>query len=377
VIPLAVLGVAGSLFLIRDRGADFLMFYQSAAAWLAGRSPYGGNPLTPNLTPPVLLPLFGLFARMSFPVARFAWSVLSLLALVWSVSKIGHHVGVPPWQVAAIVLASSPGMLGLGLGQVSFLLLAMMTAAWNASHRRREVEAGAWLGLLCVIKPFYGLFGLWMIWRRQWRAVVSCGALFLVGLLAGIVVAGPHVTLEWLARVREATWYSRSYNIGIAGVGARLFSRPGDPTVSWTPLLVSPALAISTDFALGAMTMWIAWRTLRKRPGDVDTAYAVLGLSGLLLAPLAWIHYLPVSTGPVLAASRRAPAWSLWVAGAAALLPYPFVNRHQFGAAATVMVGQWAFAVTFWLLVIVQASCARTSGAPDRPGAPADSAACG
>jgi hypothetical protein len=62
----------------------------------------------------------------------------------------------------------------------------------------------------------------------------------------------------------------------------------------------------------GLVVLVTVWRTLRLAapvlaPDVVDAAFLVLVLAALLVSPLGWVYYLPLVTGPALAAATRRP----------------------------------------------------------------------
>ena len=52
----------------------------------------------------------------------------------------------------------------------------------------RKAGSGFLLGVICLIKPHYGLFLVWAALRREWRFFVVCGVTIFVGLVASVAV---------------------------------------------------------------------------------------------------------------------------------------------------------------------------------------------
>src|SRR5262245_21626603 len=199
---LATYGTLGALALVPDRGDDFQRLYASAKAWAHGGNPYAIMIAdTPNLNHPLLLPLFWVFSVGSEHSEFIAWSIASLLLLAACVPIISRCARVVPIDLVALILASTGAFLALVYGQVSFVLMAVFTAAWAADRRGHVSRAGAMLGILSVLKPFYGLFGVYLLWRREWRAVGLYAGTLVTGTLAGWAIVGTANFLEWLARL--------------------------------------------------------------------------------------------------------------------------------------------------------------------------------
>ncbi len=287
-----------------------------------------------------------------------AWTVCSLALLVACVPTIGRHARLAPLDVVVVILAATGTFLALAFGQVSFFLMALFTAAWSADRRGRTSEAGVLLGVLTVLKPFYGLFALYFLWRRQWRALFAYGAVCVAGTLAGWALVGTSGFLEWLTRLGEVRWRWHIYNASAWGVGDRLFSvQPFFRATGWTPLIDSTTLARLTTAILLLLVALVIWRAISKN--DIDRSYALLGLGSMLISPLGWIYYLPAFLGPVIVVLARRPSRWLWPLTAIGIIPYTVLVNRSYGILGTVLVGQWAFVTTLGLLLLVAA-------APDR-----------
>ncbi len=355
-IPLALLDVAGALALIPDRGGDFQMIYNSTAAWAAGHAPYAvtGTPTT-NLNHPVLWLVVWPFLQFSPINAFIAWTLLSIALLAATAIWMAPVVGISAWETTILTLAATGTAFELGLGQIAFLLMVLLTGAWWCERTGRNAAAGACIGLLCVLKPFFGLFPLMLIWRRAYRNLTTCVLTVVGGYLLGWLLAGNDGYAAWLENLRHVTWTWHIFNGSIWGASSRMFEVQQTAIgTRWTPLLVSP-LAAHLFVALGIVaTLFVLWRGLRS--ANIDEQYALVALASLLLSPLGWVYNLPVLVGPVLSVLARRPSRWLWPIGALALWPYPLLVNRQYGKLGTATVGQISTIVVAGLLLAVYAS---------------------
>ena len=357
-IPLVVIATystIGAVALVQDRGDDFRRFYVSALAWTNGGNPYTLIDDTPNLNHPVLLPFFWLFTLGSEHTGFIVWSIGSLALLMACLPVISRHARLAPIDAMAAILAATGTSLALTFGQVSFFLMAIFTAAWCADRAGRTVEAAVLFGALTVLKPFYGLFALYFLWRRQWRALVVYGAVMLAGTILGWAFVGTSGFLEWLARLGDVGWRWHIYNASAWGVGDRLFTvQSFFRATGWTPFTESTLLARATTVLLLALVAWVTVRAVSKI--DIDRSYALLGLASILMSPLGWLYYLPVFLGPVIVVLGRQPSRWLWPLTALAICPFPLLVSRSYGILGTVVVGQWAFATSLGLLLLIAAA---------------------
>lgn len=355
-VGLATCATVGALALVPDRGDDFQRLYLSATEWAHGRNPYTvAIADTPNLNHPLLLPFVWPFTLGSEHAGFLAWSVVSLLLFAACVPAISRRARIAPVDLVALILATTAAFLALAFGQVSFVLMPLLTAAWCADRKGETVKAGALLGVLSALKLFFGLFGLYLVWRRAWRAVAVYIGVVTASMLAGWIIVGTTGLLEWVARLREIQWRWHIYNASAWGVGDRLFTvQPFFRATGWTPLIASQPLASLTTALIVIAIIVALWRGVSAT--DIDRSYALVGLASLLISPLGWLYYLPMFAGPIVVTLARRPSRWLWPAMAISVCPSWLLVSRSYGKLGTLIVGQWAFATAVTLLVLVKAT---------------------
>ena len=328
------------------------MLYDSTQAWLHGLPPYVSSQPTTNLNPPLLWLAVAPFTTLPASVAYAAWTVMSLCLFGVTARIAASAVRMPLVDIAVVVLSLTGTAFELGLGQISFVLLVPFTAAWMLDRGGRPVAAGACMGVLCVLKPFFGVFVLVTMWRREWRALLACAGAALSAAAAGWVLAGTEGYLAWISNIRHVTWSWHIFNGSVWGVGARLFSRQDMVLMAeWTPLTESPAAALAVGVVGTSLVMMALWRSIGR--ADIDRMYATVSIAALLVSPLGWNYYLATVFGPVLATLARRPSRWLWPVGLLAMCPYPWLVGRHYGVWGTLLVGQMTFAVMIALFLLV------------------------
>ena len=206
--------------LFRRIGFDWGLFYAQAIALANGDvsamyqvdqlggyvqrlAPYTSTPDVPLLQwpapyPPVLAAVLVPLTQVAPPLAFGIWTMLSLVAavvLLWRVNQNAPTVGKT--RAAVIFFTTLPVLQAFVLGQPVLFLAIAMAESYLALRRGADFRGGAWLGLL-VLKPQYGLLmGLFLLWKRRWRAVA--GACLGVGgvVVASALAAGPRSLLDY------------------------------------------------------------------------------------------------------------------------------------------------------------------------------------
>ena len=100
--------LAGALWLVPDRGSDFLALYSSGSAWGQDNPPYeAAQSGIPNLTPPVLLPLWRLLAT-SFHMAFLLWTACRSAPSLRLPRTITRRAGFTAWETTLGVPGIAP-----------------------------------------------------------------------------------------------------------------------------------------------------------------------------------------------------------------------------------------------------------------------------
>jgi alpha-1,2-mannosyltransferase len=181
-----------------------------------------------------------------------------------------------------LLLALQPVHATIGYGQINLILLALVFFDVVAL-RRGWRTAGLGIGLATAIKITPGLFVVYLLLTRRWRAAATAGATILIATALGAAVDPAESLRYWTKafletrRVGSPNWAS---NQSLGGLLARL-GRAGEiPTVPW---LV--AIGVVAGFGL-----WSAARAYRR--GDDLTGFTVTALVALLVAPITWSHHM-------------------------------------------------------------------------------------
>lgn len=302
VLIIAALAVAVSAFLaivMVPRGFFDLNVYHGALNYwlhdggqlydyLRPRTEYGFT--YPPFAAFVMLPM----AFVSWPVAIVISAALTaasaVLVLHWLVTPIARRHGWTPWFAVAIAVclaaAFEPMRETFAFGQVNAVLLALVLgdAVLLVSREGRFAGgrlgrlAGVGIGLATAIKLTPGIFIVFLLIARRWRAAAVASATAAGATVLAAAIAPDASRIFWT----EALWNTDrigdlSYisNQSVQGMLARL-----DPT--------DPGKGIWLVTVLAVLAVW-AWRVWRA---DLLTGVALTGVVGCLISPVTWIHHL-------------------------------------------------------------------------------------
>lgn len=264
--------------------------------------------LAGNLNPPFFTLISFPLAYLSFSKALLLWTFFSMLAGCLSILAIQQKLeprsifSLPSCLLLLIGFISYfPTFATLQFGQVSLLLLPLLVLGWRAAHDQKSTKAAIFLGLAASVKPFIGLFLLYFLIRKEWRALLIFVASILICGLISIAFFGIDTYYSYYQACHQIVWAASSWNVSIYGFLLRLIGG----TETNTPLLSIPGLLIFAYFFLSALLLLALIDFLRPTPAidlqektDLDFSIILLGM--LLLSPLGWMYYFPLLSIPFL-----------------------------------------------------------------------------
>ncbi|WFE24131.1 glycosyltransferase 87 family protein [Solwaraspora sp. WMMD937] len=241
--------------------------------------------------PPFTALLLRPFAAVGAGTAAAVFTVGTLLAVmvttVWLVTPIARRRGLPRWWLAGLavplVVLIEPTRETIFLGQINMLLVVLILADLLFAVPKRSRWAGVGTGLATAIKLFPGIFIVYLLVTRRWRAaLVSClAAAAATGLAAA--VAPTESWRFWFTELWSTDRVGRSDYTGnqsLQGLLARL-AAPAEPDrLVWLVLV-----AVAAGYGL--------WRAARAvRAGDELAGLTLTGLVAALIAPITWPHHV-------------------------------------------------------------------------------------
>jgi hypothetical protein len=280
------------------------------------RMPTVGPPV-PNLGPfmtdayeypPTFLPLPRLLAAATgdFWHFRSLWFALNLAGVVAAAIAIGlrldkalgtHTVWLTPWVLAA------PSMIGtLQVGNVQLLFIAATLVAMLLFERDRPALGGLLLGYAIASKLYPGVFIIYLLVRRQWKAVAwtaATGIALAVGTFLDIGWAPFAAFLEHLPKLLSGEAFPALYRPAAVALNESI---PG--LVFKLGLLGVPNMSFGASRIVGwlySVVLLVAVVRFARRPSDPR------------LEPLIWLAILMAATlrSPFLPSYGAFPA--LWV----------------------------------------------------------------
>lgn len=335
---------------------DIDVYRMGGQAWLDGRPLYADGVLftteagldLPFTYPPLAAVVFAPFALLPLPAAGVVITAITLVLLVVSTWLVLTRLQVaddwpantgPAWWrrcwvaaaiVALAVLYLEPIQSNFDFGQINVVLMTLVIA--DLVPRKTPWPRGLLLGIAMALKLTPAVFLLYLLMRRDTRALLTAIGSAVVATLLGVLFAARDSLQYWTETVHDTDRIGTvtfNTNQNIAGGLARLGLGEGPRFVLW----------VLACFAVLGLTMW-AVRRLLKADQPV-LALICNALFGLVVSPVSWSHHWVWAVPAVLVATTLGVRYrniALLVVSAVGVvfmvcMPYVLLPEHHESAA--------------------------------------------
>jgi alpha-1,2-mannosyltransferase len=215
-----------------------------------------------------------------------AIGVTTVLVVYWFIDPIARRHGWLPWYAVGVVtacaMAFDPLRETFFFGQVNMYLVALVAFDLLFLVQRGSRFAGAGIGLAVAFKLTPGVFLLYLLVTKRWRAALTACAAAFGATLVGAALAPDESRVFWTDalwntdRVGQLDYIS---NQSLNGAVARL--NPHEPsTLLW-------ALAV-----VAVVVVWVIRVRRAAAVGDEKVGFALTGIVTCLISPITWVHHL-------------------------------------------------------------------------------------
>jgi len=285
--------------------------------WLRPGSPYGFT--YPPFAGLVMAPMSVLPFPLVVVIASVATLATTALVVRWLVGPMIRRAGWPMWfgfgVAVCFAVSFEPVRETLTFGQVNTLLLALVAGDLLFGVAKGKRWGGIGIGLATAVKLTPGVFILYLLVTKRWRAAATA----IVTAAAATLASGAAATDQ-----SREFWTSALWDTGRVGVLSYVSNQSLRGFLARLPI-DSVASRIWILGVLVLLGFW-AWR-VRAAAARHDElgGLALTGILGCLISPVTWVHHcvwlLPAIIRCVDAGlSSRTDKRPLYLGGAAYLL---------------------------------------------------------
>jgi alpha-1,2-mannosyltransferase len=236
----------------------------------------------PYTYPPLWAAMMSPLGWLPWRLVTGAWAALNVWLFVWIVrTSFARFVerrgdGALAW-LALVGMATAPVAATLWFGQLGIVLTAAVMA--DTLPGRRRLPGGVLVGAATAVKLTPGIFIVyWAITGRTKEALRALGTA--LALTVAVAVARPAASgLFWTSTVFDTSRVGDVASVVNQSVRGALLRAAVPSTVAWIALAGAVA-------CLGLLRARRAHRS-----GDELAAITLVGLTGLAISPVSWIHH--------------------------------------------------------------------------------------
>lgn len=181
------------------------------------------------VTGPVFVP-YGLFPEWQFAyvlhgaVLFATLAAISYLCISYIESQGRVLARVDRALIVGFCLFSTPAVLALYRGNIDPIILLFLVGGFLAIEGGRESEGGALWAVAALFKLFPAIFGVWLLYRRAYRAIAAALFVGIGATLVGLAMFGIDVYLEFIEFILTERSRAGAFDGGL------------DPTSRWITL---------------------------------------------------------------------------------------------------------------------------------------------
>jgi len=190
---------------------DFLAYLNAADAFAAGERFVGLQASVGNgvyVYPPIVVLLFVPYVLLSgwlvpfllqFAVNLALGAILGVLIVRVIEQRLSRELPtLDRGLILAFCLASTYPMISLGQGQVDHAVAIALVLGFLYMERGGEVKGGVAFAFAAIVKLFPVLIGVWLLYRRAWKAIAAAVVTGCSALVVSLLVFGVDLHVRYL-----------------------------------------------------------------------------------------------------------------------------------------------------------------------------------
>lgn len=248
---------------------------------------------------PYVLLIFSPLALLSYANAFLVWYTLNV-AMLLSVPLLLRTSLHFSDKILAIALLTTPIFLpidlALGQGQLSILLLFLLTLTFRELSEGRDFLAGCTLAVACFKPQFVLPMLLVMLAMKKWRVITGCLAASIALFGVSVALVGWHTTLQYPAAVFK---YSR-LPVGIGEDPEFMYNLRGFAYVLLHAKIPTSTLHTATLVVSAAMMLLVAAPFLGQRRNLSAVDFSFILVVTLLASYHSYVHDMSLLMLPLL-----------------------------------------------------------------------------
>jgi alpha-1,2-mannosyltransferase len=254
----------------------------------------------------VMLPMAIAPWTLAIIVSCLACATVSVMLIYWYVDPVARREGWTRWYavglVTAFAIAFEPLRETFLFGQVNMYLVAVVGFDLLFLVSRNSRFAGVGVGLATAVKLTPGVFILYLLVTKRWRAAITASATAAGATLIAAALAPDASRVFWT----DALW-----NTDRVGAVAFISNQSLNGAVARIHE-AHPSTLLWVATVLAVLAIWAVRVRRAAATNDQMTGFALTGVLGCLISPITWVHHLVWTMPAVLLLLDHAVSATTW-----------------------------------------------------------------
>lgn len=249
-----------------------------------------------NLNPPFFIAATAGLTKLDYKHSFYCWTILSVAAGIISIVLLVRCYFVKGRRLLiglGLILAFFsyfPTVINIQDGQLSLILLLLLTLSFISLKFNIDYSAGLLLGIAISIKPILGLFAILLFLQRRWYGLICLSITYLICCLVAYLLLGSPGYEAYAWCLQHVGWYSNGANVSLLGFLTRLL---GNQEANF-PLISASIITKPLYYVLSTMiiSIWVYYNHQKQQTNwQRDWGFASTIIVTLLISPLGWLYY--------------------------------------------------------------------------------------
>jgi len=201
--------------------------------------------------------------------------------------------------VIGLTLTFYPVVKAYSLGQMQVWINGLFALALLGWVLGAKASSGLLIGLMCLVKPHYGLFLLWAALRGEWRFTAACASALTVGVAGSVAAFGwasnvDYLSVFWYLSQHGETYYPNQSVNGLLNRFMELSDPVAYESLEFNDNGFPPFNRWVYGGVLATSVLFLSTALLRRSTeGDPDRKldFCTMALSTTIASPIAWEHH--------------------------------------------------------------------------------------
>jgi alpha-1,2-mannosyltransferase len=234
----------------------------------------------------LMLPMSVTPWHLAIVISCLTCAAVLVMFVYWFVDPVarreGWHRAYAVGLVVAFAIAFEPLRETFLFGQVNMYLVAVVGADVLFLVARGHRFAGVGIGFATATKLTPGIFILYLLVTRRWRAAL---------VASGTAAAATLVAAALAPDASRVFWTDALWNTDRVGAVAFISNQSLNGAVARIHA-ADPSTALWGVAVLAVLVIWAVRVRRAVAAGDEATGFALTGVAGCLISPITWVHHL-------------------------------------------------------------------------------------